>query len=425
MKRKIRHPYSRMLHRAATAAAIIGLLGGSSHLFAQSTTGDINGVAPQIQGESARITGLDSGLVREIQVDRDGHFRFTALPIGRYRVELMNGQGQPESRIINVVAGQTQSVDFSARNARQLAIVTVTSNSVPAIDITSTEARSTFSAAQLNALPVPRDIVDVALLTPGTTAGNGEFGSLPSFGGSSVAENSYYVNGFNVTNLYNNLSFAEVPFQAIDQLDIQTGGYGAQYGFSTGGVTSVNIKRGTNEWKGGISYTGIPNALRENQPTVYRANGSVYRNYSKNTSLDNLYNVWIGGPLIKDKLFLFALGQVDNSRSTTYGAGSQTASKTATTISSANSAAGKSPYWVVKLDWNITDNHHLEYTGFSNVQTNDQSMYNASYDSGGTPSKTDYLGQYKTRTGGRTDIFKYTGQLTDALTLSTARKSVV
>ena len=409
---------SRALKSSVLSSTVVALLYSSSGLWAQSTTGDVNGMAPYVQGESARITGLDSGLVREAPVASDGHFRFVALPTGRYRVDLQSGSGQPESRTIFVVAGQTLPVNFDAKNAKQLNTVVVTSTTTPAIDVSSTESRSTFSAAQLNALPVPRNVVDVALLTPGTTAGNAVFGKLPSFGGSSVAENSYYVNGFNVTNLYNNLSFAEVPYQAIDQLDIQTGGYGAQYGFSTGGVTSVNIKRGTNEWKGGISYTGIPNALRENQPTVYRANGSVYRNYSKNTSLDNLYNVWIGGPLIKDKLFLFALGQVDNSRSTTYGAGSQTASKTATTISSANSAAGKSPYWVVKLDWNITDNHHLEYTGFSNVQTNDQSMYNASYDSGGTPSKTDYLGQYKTRTGGRTDIFKYTGQLTDDLTLS-------
>ncbi|AFC84649.1 outer membrane receptor for ferrienterochelin and colicins [Frateuria aurantia DSM 6220] len=418
MQWKIRHPRAWIIHRSAVAAAIIGLLGASSHLFAQSTTGDINGLAPPIQGESARITGLDSGLVRQMPVGTDGRFRFTALPIGRYRIELLTSQGQPESRIINVVAGQAQSVDFNHRSARQLETVTVTSNSVPAIDITSTEARSTFSAAQLNALPVPRDVVDVALLTPGTTAGNAVFGTLPSFGGSSVAENSYYVNGFNVTNLYNSLSFAEVPFQAIDQLDIQTGGYGAQYGFSTGGVTSVNIKRGTNQWKGGISYTGVPNALRENQPTVYRANGSVYRNYSKNTSLSNLYNVWIGGPLIKDKLFLFALGQVANAHSTSYSGGPQTSNESANINSSANSNADKSPYWVLKLDWNITDNHHLEYTGFSNVQTSNQSMFNAGYDDNGTPYKSDYLGQYYSRTGGRTDIFKYTGQLTDDLTLS-------
>ena len=161
--------------------------------------------------------------------------------------------------------------------------MTVSANAIPPIDVSSSETRTTFSASQLNALPVPRDIVSVATLAPGVVKGNGAFGNLPSFGGSSVAENSYYVNGFNVTNLYNNLSFGEVPFQAIDQLDVQSGGYGAQYGLSTGGVTSVNIKRGTNEWKGGVSWTTAPNWARANSPNVMRANGTTFREYDKNS----------------------------------------------------------------------------------------------------------------------------------------------
>ena len=94
-----------------------------------------------------------------------------------------------------------------------------------------------------------------------------------------------------------------MPYQAIDQLDVQTGGYGAQYGFSTGGVTSVITKRGTNEWKGGVSVVSSPNWAREQEDTTYLRNGNLYRSYQRNSDNDNVYSGWIGGPLIKDKLF--------------------------------------------------------------------------------------------------------------------------
>lgn len=69
----------------------------------------------------------------------------------------------------------------------------------------------------------------MAALAPGVVKGNAVFGNLPRLGGSSVAENRHDVNGFNVTNLYNNLSCGRLPFQAIDQLEVQTRGHGVQH----------------------------------------------------------------------------------------------------------------------------------------------------------------------------------------------------
>jgi hypothetical protein len=85
----------------------------------------------------------------------------------------------------------------------------------------------------------------VALLSPGANRGDAAFGNLASFSGASVAENSYYVNGFNVTNLFQSLTYGQVPFEAIDQQEVQEGGYGAEYVNSTGGVISVNTAPGT------------------------------------------------------------------------------------------------------------------------------------------------------------------------------------
>ncbi|MFC4763709.1 TonB-dependent receptor [Dyella koreensis] len=412
---------SRQLISTARKTALVSalsacLFAGSAH--AQSTVGDIYGTAAPSQ--VIQVQNLGSGASRQVEADKDGRYRVASLPIGRYKVNLQDHGQTVSSQEIAVVAGQSAQLNFaekgSAGGAHSLETVTVSANALAAIDVTSVESRTTFSASELNDLPVPRNVVDIAALTPGTIKGDPVFGNLPSFGGSSVAENSYYINGFNVTNLFNNLSFSEVPFQAIDQLDVQTGGYGAQYGFSTGGVTSVVTKRGTNEWKGGVSWVFTPDFARENAPTTYRKNDTLYRNFERNATNDNVYSAWIGGPLIKDKLFLFGIFQAQQQTQTNYPAAS--GSGQGVTPNSATRNKFNNPYSLIKLDWNINDSNIVEYTHLNNTQHTTNNYFTAAYDESGTPRTTDYLGQRQVKSGGNTDILKYTNYLTDNLTLS-------
>ncbi|MGE8225344.1 MAG: TonB-dependent receptor [Stenotrophomonas sp.] len=422
------HTYNTRVLRRTALALVLGTCMGSA--FAQSTSGDIigNGAASQ----KVQVRNLTTGNTREVQVGADGRFRISSLPTGEYEVTTVDGGTTVNSTKVRVIAGQATTANFAAQGdaASSLERITVLGQGPNQIDLTSVETRTTFTAEQLNTLPVSRDITSISLLTPGTVASSGYFGPA-SFGGASAAENSYYVNGFNVTNLYDSLSFSEVPFQAIDQLDIQTGGYGAPYGFSTGGVTSVNVKRGTNEWKGGFSWAGVPAGLRENAPDTYRTDGSLLRSYDKNSSSSNTYSAWVGGPLIEDKLFVFALAEFGNSKNTTYGSrvGSQIRSTSApdtqviptSLATTAYDYESKTPYWLVKLDWYPNDSNHLEYTGFDNSRRYTYDYYNAAYSSdgsGGEPSKTTALGQLVGKSGGQTDVFKWTSYLTDTLTAS-------
>ena len=403
----------RASQRTALASAVAACLFAGS-AFAQSTVGDIYGTAAANQ--TVQVQNLGSGQVRQIAVGQDGRYRAASLPIGQYRVNVQQDGATVATREINVVAGQSSQVNFAAdagagaATAQSLDAVTVSASALAAIDVTTVEQRTTFSASQLNKLPVPRNIVDVAALTPGTVKGDAVFGNLPSFGGASVAENSYYINGFNVTNLYNNLSFSEVPYQAIDQLDVQTGGYGAQYGFSTGGVTSVITKRGTNEWKGGVSVVSSPNWAREQEDTTYLRNGNLYRSYQRNSDNDNVYSGWIGGPLIKDKLFLFGIFSAEQENTTVYPNATSTAGATRNTYNN--------PTYLIKLDWNINDSNILEYTRMNNTKHTTNDYYSSVYGDNGQPYTTDYRGRQYVKTGGNLDVFKYTSYLTDDLTLS-------
>ena len=75
--------------------------------------------------------------------------------------------------------------------------------------------------------------------SPGVVAATGS--SFVSFGGASGAENAYLINGYPVTNPLNNLGYKSLPFRAIDQEQVLTGGYGAEFGRSTGGVINIVV----------------------------------------------------------------------------------------------------------------------------------------------------------------------------------------
>jgi outer membrane receptor for ferrienterochelin and colicin len=393
-------------------AVVLGLCLSQMTALAQSTAGDIVGSATYAEGAQIQIKNTDSGVARSIALGSDGKFRIPALPTGNYEVSLVEGGSVVATRQVQVLAGQTAQANL---DAQAMDTVVVKAPMVAnGIDVSSVESRTTFSAKQLDELPVPRDVSSVARLTPGTTQGSGYFGNLNSFGGASVAENSYYVNGMNVTNSYDYLSFSEVPWQAIDQLDVQTGGYGAEYGFSTGGVTSVNIKRGTNEWHGGVSIDSSPDALRAHLNDEYFSDGNLFRALSKNKTNQNTYTVWEGGPLIQDKLFIFVLGSLDKKTGSSWG-GRTASSSTSSTMYDYDTTK---PYKLVKLDWFLNDTNHLEFTGFDNSSRTTYNYYNVGYD-GNSTYKSSYNGQLVSKSGGPTTIFKWTSNLTDNLTMST------
>ena len=426
----IRYHQNKLRHSKIALSLSLALGLSSGVAFAQSTSGSIFGTANA--GAQVSVVNEGNGATRSITVDQDGRYQFNALLPGKYQVNLVQN-GKTTSQEVVVVAGQGANVNLvsaSAATAKSLDTISVSANSMTAIDVSSVQTNTVVTADQMKSLPIARNVTAIALLTPGAVKGDAAFGNLASFGGASVAENSYYVNGFNVTNQFDSLSFSQVPFEAIDQESIQDGGYGAEYGNSTGGVVSVQTKRGTNTWKGGVDVTWNPTSLMAHDPNVYKKNGnplyittgnSNYRIGNNGGSgpvdFNSRWNAWLGGPLIKDKLFIFALVSQTQTNSAGYGG---------YVPGGAPNAGGyvdrteKDPYWLVKLDWNINDSNILEYTGFSDTRHYSTDVYYDSFSTNGsnTPSHYDYQGVVKTKAGGQNNILKYTSYITDDLTLT-------
>ena len=114
------------------------------------------------------------------------------------------------------------------------------------------------------------------------------FGNLASFGGASVAENAYFINGFNITNSFRNLNFAQVPFEAIDEQQIKTGGYGAEFGRSLGGVINQITKRGTNEFHAGGNVFWSRKDLREEVQDALNADPGALDRCAPTTPQDDV-----------------------------------------------------------------------------------------------------------------------------------------
>jgi hypothetical protein len=425
---------------ALAVAVALGLTGNAA--FAQSTVGAVYGTADA--GAQVELVNLGNGATRTVTVGSDGKFNVSSMLPGEYKVTETT-KGQPVSRTITVVAGQGFNLNLvsadsaSASSAENLGAVSVTANSLPPVDVSSVQVNTVMTAEQMKSLPIARNQTAVSLLTPGAVRGDGAFGNLASFSGASVAENSYYVNGFNATNFFQSLKFASVPFEAIDQQSVQEGGYGAEYGNSTGGVVSVQTKRGTNEWKGGIDYTWNPSSLQSSQPTIYLKNGTLSQVNSGNknfqlanngtgvansapgsaTDFTDRWSAWIGGPLIKDKLFLFAIVSDTTTNDSSYGGWFNNGGDTSATSGGGyQSTSEKQPYYLVKLDWNINESNILEYTGFSDTSRFTNQVYDYGFNAKNDPYHTNYLGSVYNKSGGQTNILKYTGYVTDDFTIT-------
>jgi len=425
LKTRNRTRQRRLLGLAIAAAVSIGAAG---QLAAQSTTGTIFGQAEA--GAIVTVTS-DTGVSRKAVADSNGRYSVTSLPVGNYTVTLQHDGTTIDQRSnVQVVVNGSAEVSFaSVTNARSLDSVTVSANALPPIDVTTVDSRTVITSKQLDQLPLGRTAEAIALLAPGVVSGSSYFSgptgnALVSFGGASVSENAYYVNGYNTTDPLNGLGGIGLPYGAIDQQEIFTGGYSAKYGRSTGGVINQIGKRGTNTWHFGAQVQWSPSFLAATPRNIYYPNtslpegygyaneelpGTIYRSRKGNTSWTSTYDAYLGGPLIENKLFLFAAveAQKQEGKSTT-AVNAPQPNNTYYTYSL--------PKRYIKLDWNINDSNILEFTNISNKNAYSGNLYGYDY---ANRTQGDLFGyDTSTKTGSDIYIGKFTSYITDDLTFS-------
>ncbi len=271
-----------------------------------STTGAIQGqvrdsktgeklVGVTITATSASMQGAQTAIT-----DENGTFKIQPLPPGDYLVtfyylELTVERGGI-SVGINKVTPVFQKLDQGQAGGEVVKIV----DTAPTIDPTSTTQGITLDKNYLKNIPVPGRTFEAAL---GAAAGSQNDGLGVSFSGSSSLENQYYVDGVNTTGLTFGTVGSPVINDFIEEIEVITGGYNAEFGRATGGVVNVVTKSGSNEFKGSVFGYFQPGQL------TYQSESTPVNASSIDLAADQAYEAdfgfEVGGPIIKDKLWFF------------------------------------------------------------------------------------------------------------------------
>ena len=425
MKRKsLRTSLRNDIFRRKALAVAIGAaaLGFAGAVWAQATTGTIYGTVPAAPGETIQITG-GAGFNRTLTVGPSGKYSVT-VPVGTYTVSLLqNGNVvQSQSNVAPVAAGAVE-VDFAstAANVQTLSAVNVTANAIPVIDVTTTNQVTTTTAQQLKQLPLQRTAEDIAMLAPGVQPGSAVLVGGPlgtpavTFGGASTAENQYYIDGMLTSAVLDNQGGIGLPYNSIEEQQTFISGYGAKYGRAIGGVINQIGKSGSNEWHFGFRAQWAPASWHAAPENTYWANplvttpgeqaGDLYQ-YAKNDhGMETVYDAYVSGPIVKDKLFFFLSAEQDESKNYSLGC----------KFCSATFSQTHTPKLYLKVNWNINDSNFLTLTGLQSSWKQWAWYYNTDYT---TYQPTTFFSEGQTaKNVYRMLTLNYTSYITDNLTL--------
>ena len=301
----------------ASVLALVGLIAlGSCSAFAQGFAATIAGTVTDTSGAvlpGTRVTvrHLETGLTRAVEVDAGGNYSIPSLPVGAYELvaEKMGFQ-QEVRRGVNLVVAQEAVVDFTLQVGSIAQQVTVT-EAAPLINTTPTSTSGVISEQQIKDLPLNgRSFDQLLTLNPGTANNstntfNGNAWTAFSVQGRRPETNRFIINGIdyiggNATSLYiapMGASGKLLGVDAVREYNVVTETYGAEYGKRAGGQISIVTSSGTNQLHGEL-FEFLRNSAFDT------------RNSFDNTSSTppfrrNQFGAALGGPLKRDKLFLF------------------------------------------------------------------------------------------------------------------------
>ena len=237
--------------RRMTLGVLLGALLLAWPVAAQETRGAIEGiikdtsgaVLPGVTVEASSVAGTFTSVT-----DANGNYRFPALNPGQYEISAtLQGFVTQKSAPVLVEVGKLLKVDLALQVAGVAESVQVTAES-PTIDVKQSTAATNLRSDAIDRLPKGRDFTSLVTLAPGANS-ESRSGGL-SIDGASAAENKFFLDGIDTTNLRTGISATPFLTDFIEEVQVKSSGYPAEFGGSTGGVVSVISKSGTNQFRG-------------------------------------------------------------------------------------------------------------------------------------------------------------------------------
>lgn len=365
--------------------------------MAAQTTGAISGRvtldhAP-LPGAAVEATSAALQGTRVAVTDSEGAYHLPLLPPGRYRLTFALTGFSTMSRDVTVSLGSETAANADM-TPKMSEIENVVATS-PAIDPTSTTLGTNLTSRTIETLPTGRNYASVAQVVPGIASDanpQNDQQTTISVYGSSGAENAFYVDGVNTTNLEYGFQGKELNYEFIQELEVKTGGYEAEYGRATGGIINVITKSGGNDLTGDVFAYHDDDSLQTNSKAIVGGTPSGFVRQD--------FGADLGGPIVRDRLWFFAaLDQVRNRQSNALPEG-PSAGLIVDSRSRRNLASGK-------LTWSLSSNHTFTGTLLQDPRADTGAIRDANHTLVGDAAT--YRGRQDF--GGRDHALRYDGVL--------------
>jgi hypothetical protein len=311
--------------RTANRLLIAGFLLLTPSLFAQSAgTGALTGTVTDstggvVPGATVVLTSTDTNQARTATTGAEGNYKFSLLPPGVYKVRFTaTGFKTAEVSAVTVNVTETPVLDRSLEVGAQSDQVTVDAQAETLQTATSTLGTNVNSRT-VTALPLSsRNYTQILALSAGTNTGANNATALGkgtqnmSVNGNDPGQNNFQMDGVNITNFANSGSANDSGLYAgvgipnpdsIQEFKVQTSTYDASYGRNPGANVNVVTRSGTNQFHG--------TAFEFLRDTIFNANDFFYNRNNpasattKQILNQNQFGGVVGGPIIKNKLFIF------------------------------------------------------------------------------------------------------------------------
>ena len=266
-----------------------------------------------VPGAAVTTKNLESGLTRSSETNSNGSYSLPTLPVGEYEVDVEKAGFKHESRHgITLAVGQQAVVNLTLEIGSVQQEVMVTAEP-PIVNTTLSSTSGLVGEKEVKDLPLNGRSFD-QLLTLNTStvnysanASNGTKGNLFSVAGRRPEENRFLVNGVDYLGTDNTGSTITpqgasnqlLGVDAVREFNVVQHSYGAEYGKRAGGQVSIVTTSGTNQLHGDL-FEYLRNSVLDSAKWEDNAFGG-----SKAPFKRNQFGGALGGPLKKDKLFLF------------------------------------------------------------------------------------------------------------------------
>jgi outer membrane receptor for ferrienterochelin and colicin len=296
------------MKRFGLVLALLAVVVMAGSAVAQEQTGSLVGKitadgGESLPGVSVEIKGSAGTLVAV--TDAKGEYRFPRVSPGAYKVTArLQGFQTYEASRVNVSLGDKATVNVTLKISSVMETVVVTGERVQ-IAVGENSTSTTIASEQIALLPKGRDFTTVVTQAPGVS--NEAFLGGISIDGASGAENRFVIDGVDTTHPQDGVSGQNFVTDFLEEVQVKSAGYAAEYGGSLGGVINAITKSGTNEFHGWAGAYYSNSAMNGDQRPTY---GQSYPNYYKTFEKDDLSQIepgfGLGGPIAKDSLWFYA-----------------------------------------------------------------------------------------------------------------------